>query len=282
MNIFVTINFKDKQKKIKLETLLSRFEYFKNLIKDCSNYQMTKTIENGVTYTEHSFRIPELSVPCSYQVFLALFKRKYKCKRKVTKDKEFLLELMIMVDYFMVPFEITKPWFHPIKEYDFIKYVKQQYPHHNAFDIIKNGQFSYWSSYLDQSIDYFIEGKIDDDLAKDLIPYLEFYLTQEYNFDSKYSLNMFKNVILSIQKLYHINSIGIKNSVNTIILKNMLTKFIDKYINYNGCLRKYYIVDNEQFNHWIDFIYDEFEQIELLGLIDISQFDSRKSCYVKI
>jgi len=256
MDILVTVNCSDKQIKIKLNDLL-KFDYFKKVLNNCSTsmkYEETSIIKNDVQWNVYHFEIPEINVECSSEILNTLLKKELDV---YFYDYEFLLDVMLYVDMYQIPFEISyNGGFNPKYHFNFVLYIKKEVPYLNPFEILKNGGFIFYQSLLEYGFKSLHQG--ESDLSEDLIIYLEYYINKEYNVYANYQMI---DVLKSIPKLYQYGENKVREIVNTSSIKKMLTTYVIDSKGYISWLLK-------EFKEVLDDFFIALEALYDLGLVD--------------
>lgn len=181
MDILVTVNCSDKQEKIKLEDLL-KLDYFKKMLNNCStkmSFSQNTIVKNDIPTTIYTFEIPELTIDCPSNVLKCFINKKE--YNYYSYDKAFLLELMLYVDMYCVPFKIAyQGGFNPKNHFHFIEYIKEQ-TDLNPFTVLENGGFTFYYCLIEYGFKLLADGTLNENLMNDLLDYLQFYIIhQEY------------------------------------------------------------------------------------------------------
>jgi hypothetical protein len=254
MEILVTVNCSDQALKIKLNDLLE-FDYFKKLLNNCSTalkYEESTIIKNEVQWTVYHFEIPELNVDCSSKILTTLLKKQLEV---YYFDQEFLLDVMLFVDMYQIPFKINyRGGFNAKYHFYFVLYIKKELPHLNPFEIIKNGGFDFYSCLIEYG---FKLQQGESDLSEDLIIYLDYYINKKHSVYDNYDMI---DVLKAIPKLYNHNENKVREIINTFSIKNMLTNFVIESIEYVSWCDKFYKL--------LDDFFLALEALYDIGLVD--------------
>lgn len=270
MDVFVTVNCADIQIKINLNDLL-KLDYFKKMLNNCSTKMTSKEdkiIKNNVTWTIYTYEIPEITLDCSSKVLLTLIENHIYYIWSFN-NKEFLLELMLYADMYMVPFRIRFNNGFDVKDHFwFVEYIKQELPNLNPFEIIRNGGFTYYQFFIEYGFKVLNENLIDAESpfpTGDLIDYLKDYINVKYDV---FSPEPMMDVIKAIPILYNYDS----EKVSKIINHESISKLIDNFTTHS----KFYMDSHkyiDKYNLLINQLFSEFELlIGLIGNIDKNKY----------
>ena len=283
LELFVTVICKDGNCKIPLAKLMSMI-YFKKMLSGFNTkilFEEHIITENSVMYTKYEYEIPHLKVNLTTEMFKFLVSINGKEHGIYSfDDEESILEIMMNVDFYQINCEIAfRMGFNAEKEFHFIEYVKTNLPHLNAFDVVKNGNFSWYSMFIERAFYLASEEQLSMELSNDLINYLEHCVTQKWNVNDHHFT--FDIVIKSIKHLYKYCKNNIKMIVTTETIKSAIDNYVEKSKSYceNAKTWGWHDVkkDYVKFNEKMTIIFNELVILNELGLIDLNEIGDKES-----
>lgn len=283
MDIIASIQCSDGQIEVRVKKLL-KFQYFRKMLNNFNTkmeYKREIIKENNMNITIYQYRIPELSVDCSSKALKILLEYHYDIYS--FREKELLLELLLYADMYQMPFQIHfKNSFLAKQQMWFVKYIKDELPHINAFILIKEGGFCLHECFVEHAFELMSNNELDilgNGLAYDMLEFIELHM-QGANVSrcNEFRLIIMLNAICSIKHLYALYPEQIKKIINAKLLKDCLEDCVSECnysINaYNRLpkeAKKFYAHKEELFNE-----YRILEQLNLVCMAEIGNKDDYK------
>lgn len=287
IDLLVTVICEDGNCQVPLADLLS-ITYFNKMLSRFNtkmSFSKNTITKNGMIYTKYEYEIPHLKVDLTIEMFKFLVSINGKIHRIYSfGDVESILEIMMNIDFYQIICNIEfGGGFSAEKEFFCIEYIKKKLPHLNAFDIIKNGKFGWYSFFVERAFLMASEDQLSIELSLDLIKYLEIYLDCKWNVnDYDFTID---RIIKSVKYLHKYCKNDIEKIVTTNKIKNMIQNYTNISKSYIGnaetwgwydCRKDY-----EKFNSTMTIIFDELVILNNLGLIDPKEIGNKESYILK-